>query len=221
MAKKELNKPVLILLYGFPGAGKTFFARNVCEDMEIAHIQGDRLRYELFEQPQNDKREAEIIMHVMNYMTEEFLNAGMSVVYDMNALRSAQRRHLRELAGQFKAKTLLVWVQVDPESAFARTVKRDRRKTDDRYAAELDRSAFDDFTKDMQNPGQNEHYLVISGKHHFKTQRNALIRRLYDMGAMTSEAAGLRLSRPELVNLVPNVQAGRVDPSRRNISVSG
>lgn len=220
MAKSELTKPTLVLLYGFPGAGKTFFARNICEDMQLAHLEGDRLRYELFEEPTNDKRENEIISHVMNYMTEEFLTAGLSVVYDMNALRRAQRRQLRELAQRFKAKTLLVWVQVDTESAFARAGKRDRRKADDKYSAEFDRTGFEDFIGAMQNPEPGEDYLVISGKHHFKTQRNTLAKRFYEMGVMSSEATGLRLSRPGLVNLVPNVRDGRVDPTRRNISIN-
>jgi predicted kinase len=92
MNKLELTKPTLILLYGFPGAGKTFLARQLCEDLHAAHVQADRIRYELFEEPRYDDQENEIVDHLMRYMTEEFLAAGLSVVYDMNSARLSQRR---------------------------------------------------------------------------------------------------------------------------------
>src|SRR5438105_1212251 len=98
MSKILLTKPVLICLYGFPGSGKSYVARNLAETIQLAHVGADRIRSELFEQPRYDNQENSVIAHLMNYMTEEFLSAGVSVVYDTNALRSAQRRKLRELA---------------------------------------------------------------------------------------------------------------------------
>ena len=94
MSKLSLTKPTLILLYGFPGSGKTFFARQLCEDLQAAHVQGDRIRSELFEEPRYDRHENEIVSHLTEYMAEEFLNAGISVVYDVNAARIGQRTRM-------------------------------------------------------------------------------------------------------------------------------
>src|SRR5690349_6608074 len=127
MAKVFPSKPALIMLYGFPGAGKTYFARQFCESVQAAHVHGDRIRSELFEQPRYDKQENAVITQLMDYMTEEFLNAGISVDYDMNALRARQRLELRDLARRSHATPIVVWFQIDTESSFARTVKRDRR----------------------------------------------------------------------------------------------
>ena len=135
MSKILLTKPTLIMLYGFPGAGKTHFARQLCDSVSAAHVQSDRIRSELFEKPQYDKRENEIVTHLMDYMSEEFLSAGVSVVYDVNALRIGQRRVLRDLARKAKATHMLIWLQIDQESAMQRLLKRDRRKADDKYAA--------------------------------------------------------------------------------------
>jgi len=44
MAKLIPTKPLLILLYGFPGAGKTHFARQLSETIHAAHVQSDRIR---------------------------------------------------------------------------------------------------------------------------------------------------------------------------------
>jgi predicted kinase len=219
MSKLVLNKPTLIMLYGFPGAGKTYFARQLCEDMSAAHIQGDRIRFELFEQPRYDKQENEIISHLMEYMAEEFLGVGISVVYDINAARQNQRRELRDLARRVKAESVLVWMQIDLESAFSRSIKRDRRKIDDKYAAPLDRTTFESLAAHMQNPTPTEDFMVISGKHTYPTQRGAVIKRLYDLGLINPDAATNKLVKPGLVNLVPNPMAGRVDNSRRNILI--
>lgn len=218
-SKLTLNKPTLILLYGFPGAGKTYLARQLCEDISAAHIQGDRIRFELFEEPRYDKQENEIVSHLMEYMTEEFLNAGISVVYDMNAARLTQRRALRDLARKTKAVSVLVWLQVDLESAFIRSVKRDRRKADDKYAAPLDRGTFESISAQMQNPTPVEDFMVISGKHTYQTQRSAIIKRLYDIGLINPDAASNKMAKPGLVNLIPNPMAGRVDNNRRNIFI--
>jgi predicted kinase len=219
MSKLVMKRPTLIMLYGFPGSGKTYFSRQLSEEVQAAHVQGDRIRFELFENPRYDKQENEVINHLMNYMTEEFLSAGISVIYDANSMRFAQRRALRDLARRSKASHALIWLQIDADSALARVTNRDRRKTDDKYAAPIDRKTFDALTNQMQNPNTTEDYIVISGKHTFPTQRSAVMKRLYDIGLLTSENAAQKMVKPELVNRIPKPLAGRVDNSRRNIII--
>jgi predicted kinase len=218
MAKLFPTKPFLLLFYGYPGAGKTYFARQFCDNVQAAHLQADRIRAELFEEPRYDKQENDIVNQLMNYMAEEFLSAGVSVAYDLNAARAGQRRMLYDLAYRCHAQPLLVWFQMDPDTAFARSVKRDRRRADDKYAAQWDRTTFETLSSRMQNPRQSENYAVVSGKHVFGMQQSAVISKLRDLGVLTSEEASSRIVKPGMVNLVPN-SAGRVDLSRRNISI--
>lgn len=217
MAKIFPNKPFLLLFYGYPGAGKTYFARQFCDNIQAAHVQSDRIRAELFDEPRYDKQENDIVNQLMNYMTEEFLSAGLSVAYDVNALRTKQRKQLYELAYKCHATPLLIWFQMDQETAFARNIKRDRRRADDKYAGQWDRTTFDDIVNHMQNPGAGEEYIVISGKHLFNMQQSAVVSKMRSKGILAHEDANPKVVKPGLVNLIPN--QGRFDATRRNISI--
>ncbi len=218
MSKIFPTKPFLLLFYGYPGAGKTYFARQFCENVQAAHLQSDRIRGELFDPARYDKQENDVVQQLMDYMTEEFLSAGLSVAYDVNALRVKQRRALYDMAYKYRAQPLLIWFQMDQETAFSRNVKRDRRRADDKYAASWDRTSYDDIIGHMQNPMVSEDYAVISGKHLFNMQHSAVISKLRTKGVLNQDDASSQVIKPGLVNLVPKNQ-GRVDMTRRNISI--
>lgn len=219
MSKLVPLKPFLLTLYGFPGSGKTYFARQFAEHIQAAHIQADRVRHELFDNPSYSKQENAVVQHIMDYMVEEFLRAGVSVVYDTNALRTAQRRSLRTLAKRAGAETIQVWQQIDPDAAAMRVMKRDRRKADDKFGRQPDAATYKHIASAMQNPSTTEDYIVVSGKHVFNTQFNTVLRSLYQRGLIKPDHRSDKVAMPGLVNLVPNPQAGRVDMSRRNITI--
>jgi predicted kinase len=220
MGKITPVKPLLIQLYGYPGSGKTYFARQFCEQFQAAHVQDDRIRFELFDQPRYDKQENDVIAQLMDYMTGEFLAAGISVVYDTNAMRASQRHSIRETARKAHAQPLLVWLQIDQDTAYQRTLKRDRRRSDDKFAAPIDSATFERIAGGMQNPMPSEDYIVVSGKHVFKTQMSAVVKRLHELTLISSGEAQSQVAKPGLVNLIPShPTGGRVDMSRRNIMI--
>lgn len=218
--KVQTTKPLLVLLYGFPGAGKTHFARQLSENLSCAHVHGDKIRFELFEEPRYDRQENGIVTQLMQYMSEEFLSAGINVIYDTNAMRRSTRASLREMARKKGAKTVIVWFQMDAETAFDRTQKRDRRKADDKYAMNYSQEMFKRYITHMQHPEATEDYVVVSGRHTYPSQQTSFFKKLIELGHIQHVQAQDKVAMPGLVNLVPrNSVGGRVDMSRRNINI--
>ena len=122
----------------------------------------------------------------------------------MNALKQSQRRSIKEFAKSQKAETLMLWFQVDPDTAYIRNIKRDRRKLDDRYAVSHDVDSFKQQASMMQAPDIHENYIVISGKHSYNSQRSNVIKKLADMGVIKPSSAMHKMVKPDLVNLIPN-----------------
>jgi predicted kinase len=216
MSKIMPSQPLFVMLYGYPGAGKTYFSRQFTQKVLAAHLEGDRIRSELFENPSYSKQENSIVEHLMNYMAGEFLSAGVSVVYDTNALRVSQRRILRDMAKSVNAVPLVVWFQMDPETAYFRNKNRDASKPDDRYAPVYDSAQFQTLLTYMQNPEPVEEYAVVSGRHIFQTQLSAVMKKLYDLGAIRPQEVANGLAKPGLVNLVPQPPP-KTPGSKRNI----
>lgn len=199
-AKIIPNKPFIVYLYGYPGAGKTAFARQLAEEMNLAHIQQDKLLSDIY--GSNEDPNPKTTRNVMSYMCKEFLKAGVSVVHDTDLTRAADRKRIREEAKRAKAIPVLVWLQIDPETAYNRGLKRDRRKSDDHYAKSYTTDTFKQAMEKMQNP-DNEDYVVISGKHTFQTQRAAVFKRFYDLGILNPAQFSKNTVKPGLVNLIP------------------
>jgi len=219
--KLETSKPLLLLLYGFPGSGKTHFARNLVENLRSAHVHGDRIRAELFEEPQYDRQENGIITQLMQYMTEEFLSAGVSVIYDYTTIRKSQRAALREMARKKGANTLTVWFQMDEDSAFIRTNNRDRRRGDDKYAVEYTQEMFKKYVNHMQHPEMRDEYVVVSGKHTYPSQQTSFFKKLIEEGYIVSGDGQSKVAKPGMINLIPrNLQhTDRTQIRRRNINI--
>jgi len=218
MSKVSPIKPVLIYLYGFPGSGKSYLGRNLAKELQAAYINTDRLRGQLFNRPRYDEHENATVDFLIKYLAKEFLGVGVSVIYDGDLSKLTQRREVRELARTEKAESLLIWLQIDADSAFTRTQQRDRRTTDDKYATVQTRQSFNSQIAKMQNP-RDEDYIVISGKHAFATQRSSIINRLYQLGLVAGGSLQHKVAKPELVNLVPGIYTDQMDLSRRNIPI--
>lgn len=178
MRHLELNPPLLIMVMGYPGAGKSFFARQFSEQYGVARVSEDRIRFELFANPRFDSEENEIIMSMMHYMLEQLMQTDSPIICDASFLKAKERKAYADLATKNGYRTLTIWIQTDAETAQARARKRDRRNPDSKYSFDLTPETFLNLKSQLQRPTEKELSVVISGKHAFKGQCLSVLRKI-------------------------------------------
>lgn len=176
------------MLVGLPGAGKSFFARQFSEMFGAPLVSTDRLRFELFPKPGFTTNEYELVRDLANIQITELLKTKTSIVIDGPCNAKTERQNLALLAKKAGYNCLTIWVQTDGPTAKFRATKRSPRRTDDKHSPSLTNEQFTSLAK-LFTPPTTEDYIVISGKHAYRTQATMVLRRLTAPRATEAENA--------------------------------
>lgn len=190
MKQMQLTPPLLIITMGYPGAGKTFFARQFADQFELPRISEDVIRYELFEKPLFSTDEADIIERIMHYTLEQLLTTKQTIVFEGMNLTLADRTKIYSLAQKNGYRTLTIWVQTDITTAAKRSAKRDRRNLDSKYSFDIEKHTFAYLKDRLERPIDKETAVIISGKHAFKSQSLTILKKVTSMYAEQMNATG-------------------------------
>ncbi len=112
--------PVLIMLSGLPGTGKSFLARKIAERLPVTIVESDLVRKILFPKPTYTGEENAWVHRVAHVLIREQLATGRRVIYDATNLIEWHRERAYRLAEQTGSRLIVVRT-VAPES-----VVRDR-----------------------------------------------------------------------------------------------
>jgi predicted kinase len=178
MKSLSLSKPLVIVMVGLPGAGKSFFAQQFSETFGAPVISYDRIRYELFSEPTYSKDEQEIVNRIAHYQLQETLKSKHTCIVDGIGEARADRIALRRMAKEADYDTLLIWVQTDAATSKQRATHRNKRRNGDAYNPSLTTEQYDQFAKRLTPPSVGEQTIVLSGKHTFATQLKVVLTKL-------------------------------------------
>jgi predicted kinase len=157
-----MSQPTLYLLLGYPGAGKTTTAQSVQRVTGAVHLWADQVRRELFTQPTFSDAEHQALYERMNQQTAELLAKGKSVVFDTNFRHKRDRQRLREIASEYKARVILLWIVTDKAIARQRAT-RDADKQPTRVLGDMPLDKFEFMTSDVELPSPDEQYIQVDG----------------------------------------------------------
>lgn len=160
MKSLQLDKPHAIVVIGIQGSGKTFFAEKFAATFKAPYIE-----QALFNGAARDTKAAEDLFE--SVLTETLKTAKSIVIELANASRN-DRAELTKTLAKAGYETLLIWVQVDTETAMTRS-RRATRITASEYRQEM---------QSFIPPQPIEKALVISGKHTFATQAKGVLKKL-------------------------------------------
>jgi predicted kinase len=201
------------MLLGLPGSGKSYTSAHIADLLGMALISEDKIRESLFEEPNFDKDEEAVVTQMMIMMMEQYIALGIPVMFDTGLNKVVERKNIREISRKYKADTLLIWLQVDRETARIRTkITKKQNAINDKIF---------DITLDKFQAPQNEDYIVVSGKHTFDSQKQIIVRKLREKGLVTDDTLKPHVPMPGMMNLAAQAKknVGRVDYARRNISI--
>lgn len=86
---------MIILVFGLPATGKTYFSEALAEAIEARHLNTDMLRHRLGKQGRYDPETKQLVYEKLLEKVKDFLNRDLDVVVDGTF-------HLRKRRGQLK-----------------------------------------------------------------------------------------------------------------------
>ncbi|HKX73178.1 MAG TPA: AAA family ATPase [Candidatus Saccharimonadales bacterium] len=228
MKTLALSRPLILILVGLPGAGKSFFARQFSDMFDAPMVGFNRITFELFEKPQLSAAEQDIVRRIALYQMDELVKTHRSFIVDGGSNTVTERQQLEKLAKASGYGTLVIWVQTDDNTCRLRATKRNpKRSPDDALTPALTDVLWAEQAKRFHQPIK-ESYMVISGKHAFSTQAKMVLRKLstpHAEEARTAHQQNIQDRKPQQtpersdrITVRPARPASA--PTRRNVVIS-
>lgn len=158
-----MTKPILYMMMGLPGAGKTTIAQHIADLTGATLLSSDVVRREMFSKSSFSQSEHDELYTELDKRMTELLRAGQSVVYDANLNRRTHRDEKRQLADELGVTAQLVWVQTPEEMARQRRVDHEPQH-DLIPAHETPGQMFDRIAQAIEEPTSDESAIVIDGR---------------------------------------------------------
>lgn len=105
------TSPVLVVLSGLPGSGKSHFCRRLVSRYPMALLKSDALRKALFGQPTYSPEESRRLFSACHLVLSRLLAKGIAAILDATNVREVHRRQVYRIADKHKAKLILVHLQ--------------------------------------------------------------------------------------------------------------
>ena len=130
----SLRNPVIIMLSGLPGTGKSYLAGKLAEHLPFMIVESDAVRKELFPKPKHSRRENTSVFGAIHYITGDLLKNKISVILDATNLEEKHRKTVYSIAERTGARLILVNVEAPPETVQKRLKARLLKRNDEDYS---------------------------------------------------------------------------------------
>ena len=167
---------LFVMLLGFPGSGKSYFAIQLARKVGAVRLNGDSIKVALYGSYAKIHEEGLIGeanrrgFGALDYAAEEILRAGHSVVYDANNNTRHVRKKHEQRAKRYGALPVVVWVKVSDEIAKQRSLTREDVVGQHRFDEETYRETLKRQMANFDTPGAGENVIEIDGRLPFDQQ---------------------------------------------------
>jgi predicted kinase len=157
------RRPIVYLICGFIGAGKTTFAKKLEEKTGAVRITKDEWSICLIgNDPTIDGYEEwdTKIIELSRDVAFQLAEKGIDVIIDEGFWAKEQRDELRRKIDAIGAKAVMYYVETPIETIRDRVVERNNNLTKDSF--KISRELLDNYLKYWQPPSEDEDYILAS-----------------------------------------------------------
>jgi tRNA uridine 5-carbamoylmethylation protein Kti12 len=159
--KRQNKKPVLIILMGLPGVGKTYLSKFLNKKYSFTVLSGENITYSIFGTEKclgNQYKEA---YETLRSLAIELLKKKYNVVVDGTNLKYEFRKQIYEAVGKL-SKTVLIYLYTSDKIAFKRANSRkENYKNLKMIMSKCSPKKFKNFKNQLEMPRNNEIYYPI------------------------------------------------------------
>ena len=203
-ARREVApmRPILVLMCGLSGSGKTWLARRLAPALAAVHLRSDIERKRLAGLSAMDRTDSPVAQglysraaseRVYNRLAEcaaDTLRGGYTSIVDATFGRAESRSHFRDLAKLLGVRTCVVYCHAPRQVLETRIVERQRRQHD---ASEADLAVLAWQERYFEPPESHEASAVLDAQNPAPSAIEALIQRITALSAsMNGKSPSLR-----------------------------
>jgi predicted kinase len=136
---------MIILVFGLPGTGKSYFSRYLAADIHAKHLNADIVREQMNERGNYDEKTIERVYQQLLQKTEEEIKEGRDVVVDGTFHQKDRRDKLIDMARRNEERIFFVEMKAAEQTVKER-LKRKREFSEADFQVYLDiKNSFDPF----------------------------------------------------------------------------
>lgn len=163
--------PLLILLMGLPGTGKSHVAAYLHEKYGLSIISGENVTHAIFGTEKCTAEQYAEAYQIVDYYTEQLISQGYDVVIDATNGRLAHRQQIYNAVREQKCHPFVIQLVTDDATALARVSQRGVDKNDiQNIKSDISEETYASFKQHVELPQNGEEsYQIISGDELFSS----------------------------------------------------
>lgn len=150
------QKPLLIILMGLPGTGKSYLANHLNEKYSFAILSGENITHSIFGSGKHSQLQYAEAYEILRFLVTELLEQSYNVVIDGTNLKYLFRKQIYESIGSL-SKPVLIYLSADDTTALKRAnLRGEDYSNPENILSKCSPETFAAFKTQLEPPRENE-----------------------------------------------------------------